>query len=314
MCSYIRDNFITSFHQLNYYMKRNFNLCLLAGAIAGSFLTACSDDKMEETALPQQETLNAKVEQPSELEKVCYYVDNNWSNNSVLVTGLQNATDTNFMNSQMTKIASLWGRSNPTLRFVNDPSNFNSTYNAISYSTGKIYYGYAIYYDAKTKGGDIVNAMILAHEYGHQLQYIFGLPSVNENTARPNELEADGFAGYYLRRPNGYNKTNFSEIASAYEFAQSIGDYQTSSPGHHGTPAQRRSAVRLGFLLGQYDLDASNFDYNFFYYYQGVLNGTYKVAKNTANPEIDAYMSQYIDELRKIQSGEISAEEFKHLQ
>jgi hypothetical protein len=38
------------------------------------------------------------------------------------------------------------------------------------------------------------------------------------------------------------------------------------------------------------------------------------VAKNTVNPEIDAYMSQYIDELRKIQSGEISAEEFKHLQ
>jgi hypothetical protein len=30
----------------------------------------------------------------------------------------------------MTKIASMWGRSNPTLRFVNDPSNFNSTYNA----------------------------------------------------------------------------------------------------------------------------------------------------------------------------------------
>jgi predicted metalloprotease len=44
---------------------------------------------------------------------------------------------------------------------------------------------------------------------------------------RPNELEADGFAGYYLRRPNGYNKTSFAEIAAAYEFAQSIGDYQT---------------------------------------------------------------------------------------
>jgi hypothetical protein len=217
------------------------------------------------------------------------------------------------MNSQMTKIASLWGRSNPTLRFVNDPSNYNSTYNAISYSSGKIYYGYAIYYDAKSKGGDIVNAMILAHEYGHQLQYIFGLPSVNESTARPNELEADGFAGYYLRRPNGYNQTSFTQIAAAYEFAQSIGDYQTNSPGHHGTPPQRRSAVRLGFLLGQYDLSASDFDYNFFYYYQGVLNGTYKTAKNSRFPELDAYMSQYLDELKKIQTGEISAEEFKTL-
>ena len=294
-------------------MKRTFNFCFLAGIIAVSALTSCSDDKMEATTLPEQQASSAKLDQPSALEKACYYVDNNWSSSSVLMTGLQNSADTSFMNGQMTQIASMWGRSNPTLRFVNDPSNFNSTYNAISYSTGKIYYGYAIYYDAKAKGGDIVNAMILAHEYGHQLQYIFGLPTVSENTARPNELEADGFAGYYLRRPNGYNKTNFSEIAAAYEFAQSIGDYQTTNPGHHGTPAQRRSAVRLGFLLGQYSLNAADFDYNFFYYYQGVLNGTYKMAKNTVNPEIDAYMSQYIDELRKIQTGEISAEDFKHL-
>lgn len=294
-------------------MKFNFNSCLFAGALAAFSLTGCRDDKMEESVLPETQAESSKIEQPGELEKVCYYVDQYWSSSSVLKTALQNSTDTNFMNAQMTKIAGLWGRSNPTLRFVDDPSNFNSTYNAISYSTGKIYYGYAIYYDAKSKGGDIVNAMILAHEYGHQLQYIFGLPSVSESTARPNELEADGFAGYYLRRPNGYNKTNFSEIAAAYEFAQSIGDYQTSNPVHHGTPAQRRSAVRLGFLLGQYDLNASNFDYNFFYYYQGVLNGTYKMGKNSQNPEIDAYMSQYMDELRKIQSGEISAEEFKHL-
>lgn len=294
-------------------MKRNFNFRILAGAFATLVLFACNDDSMETPVAPEQQSLSQKIDQPNDLEKVCYYVDQYWSSSSVLLTSLQNSTDTNFMNSQMTKIASMWGRSNPTLRFVNDPSNYNSTYNAISYSTGKIYYGYAIYYDAKSKGGDIVNAMILAHEYGHQLQYIFGLPSVSESTARPNELEADGFAGYYLRRPNGYNQTSFSQIAAAYEFAQSIGDYQTTSPGHHGTPPQRRSAVRLGFLLGQYDLTASAFDYNFFYYYQGVLNGTYKTAKNAQYPELDAYMSQYLDELKKIQTGEISAEEFKDL-
>ncbi len=295
-------------------MKRNVKFPFIAGAIAALSLAACNDDSMETAALPQeQQAESLRPEQPGALEKVCYYVDQNWSSAAVLTTSLQNSADTGFMNSQMTKIASLWGRSNPTLRFVNDPSNYNSTYNAISYSTGKIYYGYAIYYDAKNKGGDIVNAMILAHEYGHQLQYIFGLPTVSESTARPNELEADGFAGYYLRRPNGYNQTSFTQIAAAYEFAQSIGDYQTNSPGHHGTPPQRRSAVRLGFLLGQYDLTAAAFDYNFFYYYQGVLNGTYKMGKNTQYPEIDAFMQQHMEELRKIQSGEISAEEFKNL-
>jgi len=293
-------------------MKRNFNFCLLAGVFAVFSLSACNDDTMEDP-VSETQTENLKPEQPGDLEKICYYVDQYWSSSAVLTTSLPSSTDTSFMNAQMTKIASLWGRSNPTLRFVNDPSSPNSTYNAISYSTGKIYYGYAIYADAKNKGGNIVNAMILAHEYGHQLQYIFGLPSVSESTARPNELEADGFAGYYLRRPNGYNQTSFAQIAAAYEFAQSIGDYQTTSAGHHGTPPQRRSAVRLGFLLGQYDLSAADFDYNFFYYYQGVLNGTYKMAKNSKYPELDAYMSQYLDELKKIQSGEISAEEFKEL-
>lgn len=294
-------------------MKRKIQFPILLGVIAALSLSACNDDTMETPVQPEQQAENLKPEQPNALEKVCYYVDQYWSSSSVLLTSLQNSADTNFMNSQMTKIASMWGRSNPTLRFVNDPSNFNSTYNAISYSTGKIYYGYAIYYDAKAKGGDIVNAMILAHEYGHQLQYIFGLPTVTESTARPNELEADGFAGYYLRRPNGYNQTSFAQIAAAYEFAQSIGDYQTTSPGHHGTPPQRRSAVRLGFLLGQYSLSAADFDYNFFYYYQGVLNGTYKMAKNSQYPELDAYMKQYLDELKQIQTGEISAEEFKNL-
>lgn len=52
-------------------MKKNFNLCLIAGAIAGSFMTACSDDKMEDAVLPQQETLNAKIDQPGDLEKIC---------------------------------------------------------------------------------------------------------------------------------------------------------------------------------------------------------------------------------------------------
>lgn len=291
---------------------KTFNFRTMASAFAILALAACNDDR-QEIQEEAQLSNSAKIEQPENNEKSCSYVDQNWSSTAYLTTSLQNATDTNFMTSQMTKIASLWGNSNPTLRFVNDNSNYNSTYNAISYSSGKIYYGYAIYYDAKSKGGNIVNAMILAHEYGHQLQYIYGLPTTNESTYRPNELEADGFAGYYLRRPAGYNKSTFSEIAAAYEFAQSIGDYATTSVNHHGTPPQRRSAVRLGFLLGQYNLSASDFDYNFFYYYNGVLNGTYKMAKNSKFPEIDAYMSNYLDEIKKIQTGEIGAEEFKNL-
>ncbi|AZA81237.1 metalloprotease [Chryseobacterium lactis] len=295
-------------------MKKILNPCFLAGIIAVFSLTACRDDKMEETTPDQVQTANAKPEQPNPSEKSCSYVDSNWSWSAVLINTLPTTTDTNFMNSQMVNIAKMWGKSTPTLLFVNDPVSPGSTYNAASYKTGyRIYYGYAIYNDAKAKGGDIVNAMILAHEYGHQLQYAYNLPTVKENTGRSIDLEADGFAGYYLRRPNGYNKTDFSQIAAAYEFAQSIGDYQTTNPGHHGTPAQRRSAVRLGFLIGQYDVTAKDFDTTFFAYYNGVLDGSLKMVDNTIRPEIKAYLDQYVDELKKIQSGEISAEEFKNL-
>lgn len=293
-------------------MKRTYIKSIFAAAFFSLALTNCSTEQTD-AVVPEEAASFAAAEQPGEAQNFCSYVDGNWASSAVLKTGLPSSSDTNFMNGQMTKIAAMYNRSKPLLRFVSDANNQSSTYNAISYGNGKIYYGYAIFADAKAKGGNIVNAMILAHEYGHQLQYAYNLPSVNENTARPNELEADGFAGYYLRKPNGYNQSSFAAIAAAYEFAKSIGDYGTTNPGHHGTPPQRRSAVRLGFLLGQYDLSAVDFDYNFFYYYNGVLNGTYKTAGNSKFPELDAYMSQYVNELKQIQSGEISEAEFKNL-
>lgn len=294
-------------------MKQTFTKGLFASALIGLTFLSCTSDNRDTGLVPEQAAVQASAESLTGQILDCSYVDGNWASSAVLKSGLPSSTDTNFMSGQITKIAALWKRTKPALSYVSDAANQNSTYNAISYSTGKIYYGYAIYADAKAKGGNIVNAMILAHEYGHQLQYAYNLPSVKESTARPNELEADGFAGYYLRRPTGYNQASFGAIAAAYEFAQSIGDYSTTSAGHHGTPPQRRSAVRLGFLLGQYDLTAADFDYNFFYYYTGVLNGTYKMAKNSLFPELDAYMSQYTEELKQIQSGKISADEFKNL-
>ncbi len=285
----------------------------LLGAIVIGSLASC--DRTSEEVKSESSTLENLLS-PNTLQTQCSYVDGSWSSSAVLMTTLPTTTDTNFMVAQNKKIAALFGRTAPVLRFVNDPVQPSSTYNAISYSTGKIYFGYAIYKDAKAKGGDIVNAMILAHEYGHQLQYIFGLPSKPENTARPNELEADGFAGYYLRKPTGYNKTNFSEIAAAYNFAYAIGDNSTSDPDHHGTPAQRRSAVRLGFLLGASatNMTATSFDSNFFYYYNGVLNGTYrKGADSSIDPKLEEFMSQYINELSRISKGQMSDEEYNNL-
>jgi uncharacterized protein len=292
-------------------MKTTKKAGLVVSLIALGMLFGCS--KEEEVATT---TAQNGVQQPSLTNKECSYVDGNWSPTAELSATIGSDEETYFMRSQNTNIAAVWGLPEVSLDFVIDYENPGSTYNAISYSNGKIYYGEAIYYDAQYKGGDIVNALILAHEFGHQLQYNYGLPSVRENTVRPNELEADATAGYYLRRPDGFNTNSFEEIADAYEFAASIGDNGVNNPGHHGTSPQRRSAVRLGWLLGEYDLNAVDFDYTFFAYYNDVLDGNWKQGQGApkgVREDIHARLSQYIQELKDIKSGKISKEQFKHL-
>jgi uncharacterized protein len=281
------------------------------GALVLTTMISCSKEE-NDVPVSEDQAENRILNQPSQTQLECSYVDAYWSSTAYLSTTIGTTAETSFMNTQNSKIAAVWGRPAVTLRFVKDASNPNSTFNAISYSTKKIYYGEAIFNAAKAKG-QIVNAMILAHEFGHQLQYTYGIPSVNESTARAGELEADGMAGYYLRRPTGYNQTSFSQIAAAYEFAASIGDNCTTCPSHHGTAPQRRSAVRLGFLLGQYSLTATSFDSNFFYYYSGVLNGTYKQAPEGFNPEMDIYIKSHSEELERIMKGEMSDEEYFNL-
>ena len=296
-------------------MKSTKKIGFAFATLALGMLFSCSN---EETQIATPE--NLAVEQPSALNKECGFVDNNWASAASLYTTLPNSgstTGSSLITTQNSTIASFWGRSAPTFRFVRDLTTPSSTFNAISYSTGKIYFGEAIFKWAYNRdSSNLINVMILAHEYGHQLQYAFSLPSVSESTARPNELEADGFSGYYLRR--GYGKSTFASIATAYDAAFAIGDNNVNSPGHHGTPAQRRSAVRLGFLLadpGNAKLSASSFDSNFFYYYAGVLNGTYRQAKpQDFDLKMDTMIKLHAEELRRIASGEMSDQEYLNLQ
>ncbi|HFK5586414.1 TPA: metalloprotease [Elizabethkingia anophelis] len=292
---------------------------LMVSFLTTSILTSCNREDETVTATSKEEAFVPTGQQ------LCGFVDFSWPLSAELKTGLKEKKDTDFLKAELKKNADLWGQETPTLGFV-DLSiigkllGISKTYNAFSYSTGKIYYGYDLYYDAKSKGGDdnIANALIMAHEYGHQLQFKNNLPSVTENTARAQELEADGLAGYYLRKPEGFNKTDFTQIAKAYEFAESIGDENTESKNHHGTPTQRRVAVRLGFLLGEFKLTIKNFDSQFFHYYTSVLNGTDPTIKTNdpgfeLNSQIERKIQAHMKELKNIYSGEISAQEFKNL-
>ncbi|MGG8495018.1 metalloprotease [Tenacibaculum sp. TC6] len=285
---------------------KNLKPFLLAFA-AATLLTSCNESDTN----PIQSSPEAKLHNKATHEG-CSYIDQNWGSSAYISSTIVNQSETNFIKDQNNKIAGVFSISTVPLYFAKG----SGTANAISYGAGYIIFGEQLYNMALSQAGRIACAMVQAHEVGHQLQYKYNLPTRRESTARASELEADGFAGYYIKKPNGYNAT-WTQAAPAYNFAGSIGDYNTTSPGHHGTPAQRRSAFRLGYLLGGYNLSVRDFDYNFFYYYDNyVLPGSLR--KDLAKPkdirsDIHEFILSKVDELRKISTGEISKEEFEKL-
>jgi hypothetical protein len=102
-----------------------------------------------------------------------------------------------------------------------------------------------------------------------------------------------------------------------------MGDYVFSDPQHHGTPAQRRSAGRLGFLIAQQTnvTTVADVDALFRYYYNHVLladsffNGRKEKPEILIqHPEIEAFMDTKIEELRKIASSKITGDDYTNLQ
>jgi predicted metalloprotease len=97
--------------------------------------------------------------------------------------------------------------------------------------------------------GDFAVAYIVAHEYGHQIQHelgVFerGLPTVSY------ELQADCFAGSWARSAYDEERLEDGDLEEALDAALAVGDFDTSNPGHHGTPEQRRAAWTSGFESG----------------------------------------------------------------
>jgi len=84
---------------------------------------------------------------------------------------------------------------------------------------------------------------IMGHEFGHLLQFKYGTTT----TGVLVELQADYIAGWYLgNRRNGYQLTERDLQAALNSFYES-GDYEFTSPQHHGTPDQRTAAALAGY-------------------------------------------------------------------
>ena len=94
--------------------------------------------------------------------------------------------------------------------------------------------------------GDAAIAYIVAHEYAHAMQTVYGFSS---GITAINELQADCLAGVYMAvTPNVVFDSR--DILEIQRFASSIGDLNFWSQQHHGTPQQRVAAVTRGLSIG----------------------------------------------------------------
>ncbi|WP_299391370.1 hypothetical protein [uncultured Gelidibacter sp.] len=102
----------------------------------------------------------------------------------------------------------------------------------------------------------VVWSGILAHEWGHQIQFQnygnweYPVPAFigTPESTRMTELEADFLTGYYLTHKRGgtYNWKRVEDVLLSF---YNIGDCGFESSGHHGTPLQRLEAARQGYIL-----------------------------------------------------------------
>jgi hypothetical protein len=88
---------------------------------------------------------------------------------------------------------------------------------------------------------DVAPAAILAHEFGHQVQYSDDLMRDDlpaPEASRWAELEADSFGAYFLTHARG-ESMNAKRVQDFGEMFYQLGDCGFSGAGHHGTPNQR---------------------------------------------------------------------------
>ena len=95
---------------------------------------------------------------------------------------------------------------------------------------------------------DVAPQAILAHEFGHHIQFQLGLfgnvPS--PEATRRTELMADAYSAYYLSHARGASM-QWKRVKQFLQVFFNIGDCGFTSNGHHGTPTQRMAAAEWAY-------------------------------------------------------------------
>ncbi len=95
--------------------------------------------------------------------------------------------------------------------------------------------------------GDLAVAYILAHEYGHAVQFSLSLFDRQSGPSPRIEQHADCWAGVWAHDAITHHYLEDANLGEAVAAASLVGDYEANSPGHHGTPRERVAAFLLGY-------------------------------------------------------------------
>ena len=95
---------------------------------------------------------------------------------------------------------------------------------------------------------DVAPQAVVAHEFGHHIQFqlgLFGTESSPEATRR-TELMADAYSAYYLSHSRGA-AMQWKRVKQFLQVFLNIGDCAFNNNGHHGTPTQRMAAAEWAY-------------------------------------------------------------------
>ncbi len=105
-----------------------------------------------------------------------------------------------------------------------------------------VYLGQAFMWRLYSEVGDIAPAIALAHEWGHHIQSLKGVPS---DESVKYETQADCVAGSWLQyadQQKRLEQEDFRSIKKLGEFLRKL----EGANSDHGTPEQRSEALSLG--------------------------------------------------------------------
>lgn len=178
--------------------------------------------------------------------------------------------------------------------------------NALSGHDKTIKFGYNLFWSELRINNELAIAGILAHEWGHQVQFKFGYDKIGNPFV---ELEADAFSGYYMALAKSYAWAN---INGYYQSIFSKGDFNFNSPIHHGTPDQRLAAAYLGVNTAVYAMQ-NKIQLSYYDLHQIFYSNIYGSSKKSLNNKtITIINSINYNEINKIKKGESIGKEVNY--